>query len=488
MYVLNDMTRDSRVIREASTLAGAGHQVTVMATTRSRDEPSGTREVRDGFEIIHVALPAGRPLIVTWIRRPWRLLRWAALRWLGALRGGPAEWPIAIAVMLGSVVSVPWVVVRGAWYAASTKVLARTPRRTWLDYLVWWRHTILGWGRAAVELAPVADVHHGHDMDGLAIAAAGARRDSARLVYDSHEIFSAWGVHAAQPWIIRAVTTRWERRMARQAAAVVTVNEACAAELSRRLRTRRTVVVHNCPPRWTMPAERPDLLRRAAAIPASAPVVLCHGGFQPGRGLEETAAALLEPGLEDAHLVFLGYRLPVVEPLAADPRFEGRIHLIDAVSPDALIPWVASADVDVMAIAGTMLTYRLSTPNKLFESLAAGVPVVASDFTPMRQIVCDASLGPLGRMCDPADPASIAAAIRSILEASPGERIALRERCLAASRTRWNWETESRRLVDLYADLERTSRAGPRRLAAPPPRARSTRGDDSSAHGSMLVR
>ena len=453
MYVLNDMTRDSRVIREASTLAGAGHQVTVMATTRSRDEPSGTREARDGFEIIHVALPPGRPLIVTWIRRPWRLFRWAALRWLGALRGGPEKWPIALAVMLGSVLSVPWVVVRGAWYAASTKVLARTPRRTWLDYLVWWRHTILGWGRAALELAPVADVHHGHDMDGLAIAAAGAWRDSARLIYDSHEIFSAWGVHAAQPWIIRALTTRWERRLARQAKFVITINTEIARELRRRLGVRRVAVIHNAPPRWTPPVPRPALLRAAADIPIGSPIVLCHGGFQADRGLEETALAMLEPGMESAHLVFLGYRPTVLEPILADVRLAGRVHLLQAVQPSELIDWISDADVDVMAILPVDLNHILSTPNKLFESLAAGVPVVSSDLAVRRRIICDDPDGPLGAMCDPSDPASIAAAIRSIIDASPEQQADLRRRCLKAAHERWNWEAESFHLIEVYRRL-----------------------------------
>jgi glycosyltransferase involved in cell wall biosynthesis len=46
----------------------------------------------------------------------------------------------------------------------------------------------------------------------------------------------------------------------------------------------------------------------------------------------------------------------------------------------------------------------LSTPNKLFESIAAGVPVVTSDFPERRAIVLNPALGPLGAVCDPTDP------------------------------------------------------------------------------------
>jgi glycosyltransferase involved in cell wall biosynthesis len=97
-----------------------------------------------------------------------------------------------------------------------------------------------------------------------------------------------------------------------------------------------------------------------------------------------------------------------------------------------------------------------ATPNKLWEGLAAGVPVIVSDFPVMRRIVMDDPVGPLGATCDPTDPRSIAGAIRAIVERQPDERAALRARCLRVAHERWNWENESARLVDLYAGI-RTS-------------------------------
>ncbi len=78
---------------------------------------------------------------------------------------------------------------------------------------------------------------------------------------------------------------------------------------------------------------------------------------------------------------------------------------------------------------------------------------MASDFLEMRRIVLDDPDGPLGAVCDPADPASIASAIRSVLDLDPADRANLRSRCLRAAHDRWNWETESAKLVALYASL-----------------------------------
>jgi glycosyltransferase involved in cell wall biosynthesis len=138
---------------------------------------------------------------------------------------------------------------------------------------------------------------------------------------------------------------------------------------------------------------------------------------------------------------------------AANPRYGGRLHVVDAVPPGELGPWVASADIGVMPIQASTLNHALSTPNKLFECLAAGVPVVASDFPEMHRIVLGDPEGPLGELCDPSSAADVARAIAALLALSPDEMATLRARCLRAAHERWNWETESVRLVELYADL-----------------------------------
>lgn len=453
LYVFNDVRHDSRVLREAGTLAAAGHRVTVMGTTRDADEAPG-REARDGFAIERVAIPRRTPLYVTWVHRPWRLHRRVTRNLRAAVRGGARVRLVAAASIGLAVLSIPWVVARALW-----EVILRAFRvpshPTWVDYVATWTGRRAGWCRAAAAASPRADVHHANDAETLPAALRAARRDSGRVVYDSHEIFTAWGPLLDQPVFVRSAFRRWERRLARRAAALVTINDEIAGELARLLAPRRTVVVHNCPPRWTPPAPAPDLLRRAVGIPATAPVVLCHGNLQAGRGLEETAEAMMRPGLESAHLVFLGYGRMVVASMLDDPRLGGRVHVLDPVPPSELLPWVASADVDVMAILPTDRNSVLSSPNKLFESIAAGVPVVTSDLPVRRRIVLDDPDGPLGALCDPTDPESIAAAIRSILSSLPEERAATRARILAAAHARWNWEREGAKLVDLYDDLAR---------------------------------
>jgi glycosyltransferase involved in cell wall biosynthesis len=105
------------------------------------------------------------------------------------------------------------------------------------------------------------------------------------------------------------------------------------------------------------------------------------------------------------------------------------------------------------------LNHRISTPNKLFESIGAGVPVVGSDFATMRDILLGDPGGPLGAVCDPTNAHDVATAIHSILSMSPSERAALRARCIHAATVRWNWEVQAARLTELYTSLQTSETA-----------------------------
>jgi len=304
------------------------------------------------------------------------------------------------------------------------------------------------WGRLAATAIGEADVWHAHDLQALEAISDHVR--AGTIVYDSHELFLDTGVAGLLPPALRSLLRWEEQRRVRRIDTLVTVNRDVAVVLNRRYRPPRTIVVHNCPPR-TAPYAGPDLLRRATGIPAGAAIVLHHGLLANHRGLEVLTEAMLEPGLESAHLVLLGYgRLrDALRALSGAPRFAGRIHVLDAVPVEELHGWISSADVGAIALPGTDRNLRLATPNKLFECLAAGVPVVVSDLPGVRRIVDDPA-GPLGTICDPARPASVALAIRSILELGPVERLALRTRCFSAARERWNWETEVKGLLETY--------------------------------------
>jgi glycosyltransferase involved in cell wall biosynthesis len=396
-----DLTYDSRVRREARTLAEAGYDVTIVclaAQAGGSDLPASVN--------VQVRPPPGMGVIPgSW--NPFF-----------APRGG-------LAVFRGRI----------AWLIAYVRGLR-------------------AWGRVAVATAGPVDVWHAHDLTGLAAIVPNLGR-GVPVVFDSHELFLETGTALRLPsparWFLRA----YERRLVNRTSAVITVNEALAAFLRRRFPTQTVLAVHNCPDRWLPPTERPTVLREAMGVSGDVPIILYHGALSAHRGVEQLMEALLEPGLERAHLALMGFgemRDAFVR-AAADARWGNRVHVLEPVRPADLLSWVASADVGAMPIQPATLNLRLSTPNKLFECLAAGTPVVASDFPAMREIVIDNPGGPLGAVCDPSRVDVIADAIRSILRLEPTDLEALRARCVRSAAERWNWDHEGETLLSVYSKL-----------------------------------
>ena len=402
MALFGDLTYDSRVRREAAVLAQAGFDIRLVCL----EDGGQAADLPSGVDVLQL-----RPTTT------------------GALPG-----------------------ISNPYHSHSSNPAERLVRRfRWpIDYA----RNLRSWGALAIEAAGPVDAWHAHDLPGLIAIASRVQRDLP-VIYDSHEIFMDAGTARRLPAPARALLRAYERRLVRRVACLVTVNESLASVLGSRYSPRRTIVVHNCPSIWTAAIGYSGRLRAAAGIPDSAPVVLYHGKVGQDRGIEELLAAILEPGLEEVHLVVLGpgELREVYQTMMADDRFAGRAHILEAVPPDELLSWVQDADVGAVLIQRTTLNHYLSTPNKLFECLAVGVPVVASDFPTMKKIVLGDPAGPLGAVVDPTDPAAIAAAIRSIVNLDSRSAAELRNRCRNAARDRWNWEVESSRLVALYREI-----------------------------------
>jgi glycosyltransferase involved in cell wall biosynthesis len=269
------------------------------------------------------------------------------------------------------------------------------------------------------------------------------------VVYDARDIYMDAGNVARLPRPIRAILGWQERRRARAAARVVTVNRPYAEVMARRWQVQDPLIVLNCSSRYEPARPRARRFHASLGLPESTAVVLYHGGLSRDRGIEQLIEAIrLVPG---AVLVLMGYGSirAQLEQLAADPALEGRVRFAPPVPPDELLDWIAAADIVAMPIQPTTLNHRLTTPNKLFEALAAGVPVLASDLPGMAPIVRETNAGVL---VDPTDPEAIGAALRDLL-ADPAKRSAMGERALAAAHDRYHWGHQAEILLQEYGQL-----------------------------------
>lgn len=305
--------------------------------------------------------------------------------------------------------------------------------------------------RALIETRP--QILHAHDSDTLGPVAAAARRLDVPFVYDAHELWlgqGRWGLswpYFAPMYVFFSIL---ERRLIRRSAAQVTVSPPIARWLERRYHLQHVELLPNYPEAG--PESRRDLRTRIdpQSLPQGAPIILYLGGLLEERGLEALVQSI--PLLRSsAHLVLLGQGALEVRlrRLAAELGVDQRVHLLAPVPPDEVIGWAASADIGVSPIVPSCLNYRYSLPNKLFQYMAAGLPVVASDFPQVRDVVVGSDAG----LCvDTTDPQQIASAVDGLL-ADRDRRRAMGSNARRAVEERYNWDVAARTLLDVYRSL-----------------------------------
>jgi glycosyltransferase involved in cell wall biosynthesis len=425
LLVANAAAPYSRGLRVARSLADAGYEVEIAAV----DDGAHAVEESDAGVRVRRYRPRG-----PWVRRaaPPPTPATGLRRWI--IRGHRA---------LGRVVP----------------PLRRLPAPTAdaMAKILFWPIHVRGWWAALEAELPAADLYHAFGILTIDVAnrlAGEARRQGrqGRVVYDVIDVILDSNNYAGVPAPILAFYKWRERRWVGRADAVITVNAPIADHLRRiwRLPSPPTVLL-NCQPRWTPPEPRPDHIRAATGIPPERRVVLWLGRLGRERGLDEAAEAVLR--LDDAALVMLGFG-PWADQLRArdaEPRFAGRHFTLPPVHPDQVPDWTTSADATVIAVPANSLNQRLSTPNKFWESLTAGTPIVLGrDLEVMREIL---ERHDLGRTADPADAGSLAEALAAVLDQGPDELAAMRQRCLAIARETYNWENAVVPYLDLVAGL-----------------------------------
>jgi glycosyltransferase involved in cell wall biosynthesis len=300
-----------------------------------------------------------------------------------------------------------------------------------------------------------ARVYHAHNIHPLPAAWLASRLRRARLAYDAHELYGESMERGRLAEAVSAVNGKLERFAVRRADVVITTNESRAEVLHER-HGRMPIVLENVP-RLVRELEPLD-----PGFPNGNPVLLYQGGiYAVGRGFHETIRALHE--LDGVHFAILGFGrdedLALIRRWAADEGLESRVHLFPPRPPDELVRTAASATVGIVPIRLRTTSSLTGDTNKLFEYLMAGLPVVASDLPEIRRAVTSTD-PPSGEFFDVSSPASIAAAVRRVLD----DREIYEARRRGARRIaveRYNWEAQEPRLLEAYeAMLGRPERRG----------------------------
>lgn len=395
-----------RVVKEADALHQAGYRVRVVSTEGDLDV------LREHDHILARA-------------KPWR---WSVVRWS---RRRPGE---------------RWLY----WRATVQRAIARgAPAVLWSR----WALAERAEGRLYLALARAADAEPadlfiGHYPVGLAAAARAAAARGARLGYDAEDLHTGEDLTSPEgrrsAGRIEAIERKYLGRCTWISAAAPRIADALAEGYG----IPRPQVVHNAFP-WADRGQIDGQVRERRGADLS----LCWFGQTIGldRGIGDAirAAGALSAPVE-IHL--RGSARPEVRhavlDLARESGVAERVHLHPAVPPTELLSRVAEHDVGLALDQGHTVSNALTVTNKIFVYLLGGLAIAATDVPGQRDLL--SSCGSAGALYPRGDWRALAAVLER-WQHFPKRLQACRDAALTAARTRWNWERESRPLVEAIA-------------------------------------
>jgi glycosyltransferase involved in cell wall biosynthesis len=264
------------------------------------------------------------------------------------------------------------------------------------------------------------------------------------VVKDAHEDFPKQ-IHS-KPYIpdaLKRVVAGAAWIMERAACLSADIVVAATPAIAESFPAGKTIVVQNFPLLGELATSTPT------AICDRPPWIAYVGGITRIRSACEMVEAI-------GKVVYPGARLKMAGAFEQTGLRERLGNAPGATRMDALgtLPRWAVADLLGHCRLGLVLYHPLpnhieAQPNKLFEYMSAGIPVIASDFPLWRQLVEGVGCGIL---VDPLDPSAIAVAIDHLL-AHPVEAEVMGRRGQEAVLARFNWGSEEKKLLEIYRRL-----------------------------------
>jgi glycosyltransferase involved in cell wall biosynthesis len=277
-----------------------------------------------------------------------------------------------------------------------------------------------------------------NDLDTLPAVYLASRIKRTRMLYDSHEYYTEVPELVGRP-AVKKVWEKLEGLIFPKLKTVCTVNTSIANIYHEKYGVD-VKVIRNLPP-----ANRPD--PQPGNLPdflLSKPLLIYQGAVNIGRGLEQMVEAMSQ--LPEFGLIIAGdgdirgNLQARIEKLGLD----GRIWLPGMVPFENLAWFTRQAVLGLSIEQDIGLNYHYALPNKLFDYMQAGVPVLASDLPEIRRVVEEAGFG---RIIDHFEPSYLASVIREMVS----ERSQMEEwknNALAAF-GRYTWETQEPLLRNL---------------------------------------
>jgi len=286
-----------------------------------------------------------------------------------------------------------------------------------------------------------ADLLISNDLDTLLANYLISRIKRLALVYDTHEFYTETPELVDRPRV-QAIWKRIERWIFPKLKYVYTVN-ASIASLYEELYGIELKVVSNVPESMPVLSNRN---RTSLGLPEDKKIILLQGaGINIQRGAEEMVEAMQY--IDNAVFLIVGDGdvLDSLKEMTATLKLESKVIFIPKQPLEKVWEYTVQADIGVTLDKDTNINYRYSLPNKLFDYIQAGVPILASPLVEIKTII---EKYDIGTTIDNHDPRHIADKVNEIF-ADPGKLALWKENLTFASKELC-WEKEEQTLIQIY--------------------------------------
>lgn len=289
------------------------------------------------------------------------------------------------------------------------------------------------------------EVIHAHDLDGLFVSKFVKRlsKPAVKIVYDAHEYETEVNGLTGIKKQFYKIT---ERIFIKKIDAFITVSDSIASEYERLYGIKNATIILNTPNFSGYKNNRAyDHFRNKMNIRSDQRVFLYQGYLKRGRGIELLIKAFQNMPDDKNVIVFLGNGL-LTEFVTDQSENSDVIFHHDFVSGDKIYEYTSSADIGISFIEDISLSYRYCMPNKLFEYMSAGLPVITSNLPDMKKFVQTYEIG-LVATDNTVD------GFANVIGRFNEKNISMyKENALATSKI-VNWEAQEKKLNKLYSSI-----------------------------------
>lgn len=282
-----------------------------------------------------------------------------------------------------------------------------------------------------------------NDLDTLLPNTLISRLKNSPLVYDSHEYYTGVPELEGRPKV-QAVWKRIERYCLPKQKHCITVN-ASIAKLYEQEYGVKFAVVRNVP----LPTPFEPKTAAELGIPTDKKILILQGaGININRGAEELVQAMQY--LPQCHLLIIGGGdvFETLKTLRSQLKLTDRITILDKMPRAQLLQYTAAAHLGITLDKPLSTNYLYSLPNKVFDYMYVGIPVLSSNLPELKNII---DTYQVGAICPSHEPETIAQSITAIFADDTAYQ-QLKANTQTAAQA-FSWQNEQKVLVDIYAQL-----------------------------------